>query len=96
MRTDDEDQLREALASFAQCVLPADDAYGRVQAQWRWREARRKAVVAAVVLVLVAVLTAVSIWALSGERPGPNPMFGDTPTATITSRPPAPSGWNPP
>ncbi|MFE1882579.1 hypothetical protein [Streptomyces diastatochromogenes] len=96
MRIEDEERLRDALACYASTVSPSADAYRRVQAQWRWREARRKAVVAVIVTALVSMMTAICLWALSSQRLGSGQVFSGWPTPESSPAPsPAFSGASP-
>lgn len=87
MRIEDEERLRDALSCYAGTVSASADAYRRVQAQWRWREARRKAVVAVIVMTLVSAMTAICLWALSGQRQGTGQVFGGWPTPSSSLTP---------
>ncbi|MCQ4041466.1 hypothetical protein ACFOSC_12930 [Streptantibioticus rubrisoli] len=65
MSTDEEVRLRDALTGLADTVRPAPDAFQLVEARWRWRELRRRVVLSAVVILMVAAVTLAGLWALS-------------------------------
>ena len=74
-----EERLRSALAGLADTVQESPDAYQRARRQWRRRDLRRRALTAAIVLVMVVIACGVGIWALSGASPARHVIFDGDP-----------------
>jgi hypothetical protein len=81
-----EDRLREALDALATGVTADPGAYGRVSAEWRRRERRRRLVLAILVAVVFALADAVGLWALNHADSGSHIIF-DGPAPVEEKRP---------
>ncbi|MEU9852684.1 hypothetical protein [Streptomyces sp. NPDC047974] len=76
MNTDTEALLRSALSGLAATVPDGSTAtYRKEQARWRRREYRRRCVVAALVLLIVAAVCAIGLLTLSHASPDTHVIF---------------------
>ncbi|GHG97555.1 hypothetical protein [Streptomyces rubradiris] len=73
--TGTEEWLRSALSHVAETVEESPDAYHEAKRHWQRRDMKRRAVMVALVLVLVALACVAGVWALSGASPAQHVIF---------------------
>jgi hypothetical protein len=80
-----ERELREALATLADGVRAAPDAYRTARGEWLRRERRRRLVLAALIAVVFALATLIGLWVLNQAPSDPGVIFSGTGTAVSGS-----------
>lgn len=72
-----EQQLREALADFANAVPATPADYRHARGVWARRQRRRRLILAILIAVVFAIADIVGLWALNQAQNSPHIIFDD-------------------